>query len=179
MWISLISVSTLCSCFSNATTICLCWPVWHPSTLTGEDTCTVSSFTPIDMVTMSMMGNSGDLHFNVGKNLCIHTVLSWTEVKVSEEKNLPMDLTEDWTQDPLSRSPVHEIWNYNSFVAEGRGLWRFMLCWLVVVVLEGCFACEVTVSIDQLMWCSNPEDLSLQNPLSYSSTTIFLQHVYR
>lgn len=173
MWLSLISVSTLYSSFYNATTTCLCWPSWHPSTLTGEGTCTASS------VTMSMMGNSGDLHFNVGKYSLHSPSFIFGRSEGFRRKNLHMDLTEDWTQDPLSKSPVCEIWNYNSFVAEDRGLWGFMPCWLVVVVLKACCACKTTVSIDQLTCCNNPEDLSLQNPLSYSKTTIFLQHVYR
>ena len=176
---SLTSVSTLYSCFSNATTNCLCWPFWHPSTLTGEGTCTVCSFTPIDMVTMSMMSNSGGLHCIVGKySLHSHSFI-FGRGKGFRRKNLHMDLTEDWIQDPLYRSPVCEIWNYNSFVVEDSGLCGFMPCWLVVVVLEDCCACKVTVSTNQLTCCNNPEELILQNPLSYSKTAIFLQHVYR
>ena len=64
--------------------------------------------------------------------LCIHTVLSLVEVKVFRRKNLHMDVTEDWAQNPYCRSPVCEIWNYNSFVAEDRGLFRFY------AMLTGC-----------------------------------------
>jgi hypothetical protein len=130
--------------------------------LTGEGTCTVISFTPIDMVTMSMTGSNGYLHFNMGKYSLHSNSFVFGRGEGFRRNNLHMDLTEDWTQDHLSRSPVCEIWNYNSFIAEDRGLWGFMSCWLVVVVLEDSCACKITVSVDQLTCCNSPEDLSLR-----------------
>jgi len=120
----------------------------------------LSSFTPIDLVTMSMMGNSGYLHFSVGKySLHSHSFI-FGRGEGFRRKHLHMDLTEDLTHDRLSRSPMCEIWNYNSFVAEDRGLWGFMPCWLVVVVvLEDCCACKITVSIDQLTCCKQSRRL--------------------
>jgi len=77
--------------------------------MTGEGTCTVSSFTPIDLVTMSMMGNNGYLHFSVGK-YSLHSHSFFFGIgECFKRKHLRKDLTEDLTQDSLSRSPVCEI----------------------------------------------------------------------
>jgi hypothetical protein len=111
--------------------------------------------------------------------LCIHTVLPLAEVKVSEKKFC----TWIWLRIELRTLLVgvqcvrFEI--ITVLLLKTEGFWGFMPCWLVVAVLKDCCTCKISLSIYQLTCCNNPEDLSLQNPLFYSKTIIFLQHVYR